>query len=149
MVIAVMSAFLLSLCFSLLNSVPKSELLFAGLSGAISSIVFFYTSHLLSAYIMVPTLLTSAIVTFISRVLAIARKKPVMIFLLPGVITLVPGSDMFRTIFLMLHEDTMHAIDMGLYAIQLGGAIGLGIVFILAVPDKYFSFFVHKILRFS
>jgi len=62
-----------------------------------------------------------------SQILARKKKVPATMFLIPGIIPIVPGGGMYRIIFSMLYETSAEAATNFYNTLLMAGAIALGI----------------------
>lgn len=89
------------------------------------------------------TFIGTMFVTLASRVSAVWRKCPVTVFLIAGIIPLVPGGRVYWTAYYLVMRDMSQAFDNGFIAIRVAIAIVLGIVLILEIPNKLFHHEKH------
>ena len=121
--------------FCIVFNIPKKQMLFSGLLGVVSW----------GAYILlrgpvgpvVATFAATCIIVLMSRVFAVIRKCPAILLLVPGIIPLAPGSEMYYTAYYFVRNDTAKAGEHGFLTLKLAFAIVLGIIMVIAVP-------VHK-----
>ena len=81
----------------------------------------------------------SIAVTVLSRILANVRRMPVTVYLISGIISLVPGAGMYNTVYNIISSDYMKAMYTGVDTIKVAVAIAVGIVLVFALPNKMFS----------
>lgn len=125
--------------FSVLYHVPKEHWLYAGLTGGIGWIVYrLFLDDLDTALAIFVAVLA---VTFLARIFAVMRKAPVTIFLVSGILPLVPGVGIYYTSYYFIMEDALLAGRYGVETVKIAIAIALGIIFILSIPQKCFSIF--------
>lgn len=84
------------------------------------------------------TLFAAALVTLGSRICAVWRRCPVTVFLISGIIPLVPGAGVYWTAYYLVMGDTSEALTRGFAAFRAAVAIVLGIVLILEIPNRVF-----------
>ena len=63
-----------------------------------------------------------------SEVLARRRQQPVLVFLIPGVIPLVPGGKAYLTMLSFLQQDYVDAVGLLVSTILMAGAVAAGII---------------------
>lgn len=132
-------AFLATVSFSIMFNTPKKQLLYCGIAGAFGW--FFYSLCLnigLSATFS--NFWGTVFIAYFSRLFAIVRKKPMSVFLIPGIITLVPGAGIYRTVLNIIMSDNKMASFYGIETVKIASAIAFGIVVILALPPYMFKF---------
>lgn len=144
MVIQVILAFIACWFFSIIFNAPKKELFFCGLTGAIGW--FFYTL-IVENYkdITAATFISSVSITISSRYLSHFRRAPSTLYLIPGIIPLVPGAGIYYTMYYaILNQDSQAAFLKGVETLKIAGAIAIGIIVILALPYSIFNFIKLK-----
>lgn len=135
-------AFGATFSFAFLFCVPKKELLFSGLSGALSWIVYYgITNHDLSP--VLASLVSVFILTVYSRTLAVIRRNPATVYLLCGIFPVVPGAGIYYTAYYLITSDNARFTSKGLETFEIALAIVFGIIFGFAIPEALF----HKLGR--
>lgn len=133
-------AFGATIAFSTLFNIPRRELLFCGATGAAGWFVCRLIAMLIPGSIVMGTFFGALALTVISRVLSFARKTPVLVYLIGGILPLVPGAGLYYTIYnLIITGDTAKAFDKGLETAKLTGVIAIGIMCVLSLPRKMFE----------
>lgn len=129
-------SFLGSLCPAILFNTDKKNLIWAGLSGTLGMLIndqilaIFPNTDLLAVF------LGTAAVAVYSELMARIRKTPATIFLIPGIIPLVPGVDAYRTIQLITENDYPTAMTYGVAAVAKACLMAFGIMTVSAVFRK-------------
>lgn len=77
---------------------------------------------------------------------AVREKCPVTIFLISGIIPLVPGAGIYWSAFYMVTDQLAEAGEAGFAAVKAAIAIVLGIVCVFELPQGVFRF-VKRISR--
>ena len=134
-VMQVILAMISTIGFSIIFNVPKKELAFCGVTGLAVWTMYLLTVN--AGYIWA-TLSAAALATVLARIFSIVRKMPVTIFLIPGIIPLVPGAGIYYTMFYIIFMDNEQAIGHGLMTIARAGTISLGLLIILSLPAALF-----------
>ena len=65
--------------------------------------------------------------------LARKLKQPATVFVIPGIILLVPGLGMYKTMLYLVQNDYANAISKGADVLFIGGAISMGVLIITAL----------------
>lgn len=129
----VVSAFLGVISLAVLFHVPRKYLLPAGLTGAggwlIELLVMNQTENA-----MMSAFLSAVFVAVISQLLARIFKAPVTVYLVPGILPLVPGVGMYRMVYYLLQENGESASYYFAYTLQVAGMIALAVF----VVDSFF-----------
>lgn len=139
MVFQVVCAFLGVLALAVLFHVPKKYLLFSGLVGAGGWCVYLLVMEGTNK----PTLSAFAaalLVALLSQIFARIFKAPVTVYLVSGILPLVPGVGMYRIVYSMLQGENGQASYYFSYTLQIAGMIALAIF----VVDSFFRTFYRK-----
>lgn len=133
MIMSILSAFISTICFAILFHVQKKHLLICGTVGALGWYVYLLAenNHLST---ILATFLASLLVTQISYILSKKLKTPVTVFLIVGIIPLVPGLMLYRTMYALMLSDYLAAIEYGILTFQIAGVIAGAIVIISLLP---------------
>lgn len=113
--------------FSVFLNAPKSALIPAGLTGGIGWSVYYFLIHTTNNDILA-NFLASILVALISEILARKLKYPTILFVIPGIIPLVPGLGMYNTMLYLVQSNYELAISKGANVLFIGGAISLGVL---------------------
>ena len=132
-----LAAFFSTIAFSVLFSVPKRQYLFCGAVGAFGYAVFYLVS--LKAEAVLATFFATVAVALSSRLLAVARKCPVTVLMIPGIIPLAPGAGVYYTAYNLMRGDASAAAYAN-ETLKIALAIVLGIIIVFALPIKRRAF---------
>ena len=139
MIFQIIGAFIAVLTLSVLFSIPKKFLIYSGIVGAIGWFVYLISMH--NGYKETTSVfIATLVVALISHTFARVFKAPVTVFLIPGIIPMVPGVGMYRIVYSMISED--HAMS-GFYftnTLQIAGLIAIAIF----IMDTVFRVFQKK-----
>lgn len=125
-------SFIATVGFAIFLNAPKSILISSGLVGGIGWSVFYYLVQLTGNDIL-SNFIAALLVSYISEILARRLKQPAIIFIIPGIIPLVPGLGMYNTMLYLVQNDYNNAIAKGADVLFVGGAISLGILVITSL----------------
>lgn len=133
MILSVLSAFISTIGFAIFFHVRQTHLLICGTIGAIGWLIYLllngkYHSAVLASFI------AALVVTALSYLLAKKRKTPITVFLVTGIIPLVPGLGLYRTMSYMLEEDYSTALDYATLTFEIAAVIAGAIVIISLLP---------------
>lgn len=126
LMIQVVSAFVGVVAVAISFQVPKKYLLLAGATGAGGWLVELVMEELLQSSI-VSSFLAALLVAVLAQIFARVSKAPVTLYLVTGILPLVPGVGMYRTVYYLLqsnHELTSYYLS---YTLQIAGMIALAI----------------------
>ena len=124
--------------FSALFGVPKKYWLDCGICGAVGWGVYLAVMAVYQTPI-IGTFAASAVLTMLSRCLAIQRKAPTILFLVCGIFPLVPGAAIYYTAYNFFMRQEALALQYGMDTIKMAIAIGLGIGAAYSLPGHLFG----------
>lgn len=131
-----------SVGFAILFNVRGKRLILFFLGGALAWGVYLLCT-LNGGSMFLGLLLASMSAAFISEVLARIVHAPVLILLVPMLIPLIPGGDLYRTMDAMVRGEQALFLANGTIAITAAGAISLGIICMTAVSRIVFGIYEH------
>ena len=119
--------------FGILFQAPKKSLPFLAFTGFISFSVFslLSTNHLFAIFI------ASLSVGVCSEFFARVMKLPATVFIISGIIPLVPGIPAYNAIFHLLNEDYIDGVNASVDTLLSGGAIALAIAITTTLARSY------------
>ncbi len=139
MIIQVISAFIATAAFSILFYLPRKYILQAGLTGALGWFIYLLVYQNLNDKANA-NLCATLLVAFIAHILARIYKTPVTMFLIPGIIPLVPGAGMYHIVYSFFYNQTESAVNYFFETFKMAGSIALGIF----VIDTFFRVITNK-----
>ncbi|MDF2590467.1 MAG: hypothetical protein K0S41_4310 [Anaerocolumna sp.] len=124
--IQVIGAFIAVVSVAITFGVPKKFLTYSGIVGAIGWFIYliFEKTGLSSVSRM---FLAALVVALVSHSYARLKKAPVTIFLIAGILPLVPGVGMYRIVYSILTNDNALAAFYFSETMQIAGMIALAI----------------------
>lgn len=125
--IQLIAAFVGTLGFSALFGAPRRYYIACGFVGMIGWMSYIFTDSILVA---------SLIIAVMSHVFAVIQRCPVTIFIICGIIPLVPGGGLFWTLYYMLTSRLRLAFEAGTGALRATIAIAGGIIIGAAIFDR-------------
>ncbi|HSH34747.1 threonine/serine exporter family protein, partial [Schnuerera sp.] len=105
-------AFLSSIGFAILFSIPKDSIAKSGFVGATGWIAYYITSSILNSNVA-GTFFAAVTVGISGELFARHYKKPATVFIVPGIIPLVPGAGMYYTMLALVEKDFISAANKG------------------------------------
>lgn len=121
-------SFMASYFFALIYDAPKKLFIPVGLAGASGYMVHFLFNLSFQMDTIYTSLLGSLSLGLISHILSRLLKAPVVIFMIPGIIPLVPGSLAFRATQELVTLNFTDAGNTFIRAILIAGSIALGLL---------------------
>lgn len=122
-------SFLSTIGFAIFLSAPKRSLYVSGLIGAIGWVLYVYLFKATNNPIL-SNFVPATIIGIASEVCARKLKQPAIVFVIPGIIPLVPGLGMYNTMLYLVQENYELAASTGATALLVGGAISLGVLLV-------------------
>lgn len=138
MIDQIIISMLATLAFVILFNAPKKEYFFCAITGCVG----WMTYRLCINYgtgTALASLWAAVVLTLLARILSAIRRTPVTIFLVTGIFTLVPGAGVYYASYYLIMNDIAQFMSKGLETFKIAGAIVLGIVFGLALPQTWFN----------
>lgn len=138
LVLQTLYAFITTVGFSIMFNVKRKHLVMCGLVGAIGWATYWFLTYSDFSEILA-TFLASVIVAEFSYFLSKYRLAPITVFLIPGIIPLVPGIALYRTMYFLLFMSYAEALSYALLTFQLAGVIVGGIMISSLLPALIIS----------
>lgn len=138
MIVQIAISMAATIAFAVLFHVPKSEYVLCGVNGAIGWMAYlFCISH--GTGVVIASMWATLVLTLIARALSAIRKMPSTVFLVTGIFTLVPGAGIYYTSYYLIMNDLVQSMAKGIETFKIAGAIVLGMVFGLMLPQSWFN----------
>lgn len=143
MLFSLLTRFLVSIIatmgFAVLFNLPKSELIYAGVTGGIGYLVYMVLTEIAGLSMVFSNVVASLILIIIGRKMAVYRKCPVVAYLLVTIFPLVPGLGIYYTTYYMINGPYPSALAKGLETLECAAAIAFGIAIGTSIPQKWFT----------
>ncbi len=138
-VLQVVSAFIGVVAVAVLFQVPKKHLVLAGVTGASGWFVELVMEEVLKSAVF-SSFLAALLVALLAQIFARVSKAPVTLYLVTGILPLVPGVGMYRTVYYLLQSNRELTAYYFSYTLQVAGMIALAIF----VVDSFFKRLYQK-----
>lgn len=125
-------SFISTIGFSVLFNVPKKSLFYAGITGAIGWSLYVYTDNITFSASF-SNFIASIMVAILGEVFARIDKKPVTVFVIPGIVPLVPGYGMYLTMINLINDNFNKAATTGIDTLFKAGSIVMGIILVSSI----------------
>lgn len=126
MIIQIISAFFAVYMFTMLLDIPKQFAHYSGTIGAVGWFVYF-TRHGQGYSPMMAAFASTLVIALFSHILARVKKAPVTVFLVAGILPLVPGAQIYRCVFNLIQNDFDVSNFYLIEALQIAGAIAMAV----------------------
>lgn len=130
--------------FTLIFNIPYRHIFLAGFAGASGWLLYQYLLQI-GQPVVISCFIASCLVATFGELFARLFKEASIIFIIPGILPLVPGAGMYKTMLSLLKEDLLATAQIGAETLMLTGAIAIAILmvssfiravtFILFPPD--------------
>ncbi len=137
LLVNVLCPFLATVAYVALFNVPRRYYVSCGITGIISWLVYLGASAGMSP--AAASFLAALVAVFLSRMLTVRMKCPITIFLLAGIIPLVPGAGIYYTAYYLVTNQLALAAKTGVGAVKVAFGIVLGIAFVVSIPREVFQ----------
>jgi Uncharacterized conserved protein len=138
MIIQIIGAFIAVIAFAIVLEAPKKYLGYAGLIGAVSWTVYLLIIGELG--IVRANFFTALIIALLSHIFARILKAPVTIFLIAGIMPLVPGSIIYKAVYNFTQGERALASQYLNETLAIAGMIALAIF----IVDSFFRILTNR-----
>lgn len=126
-----------TMAFALIFHVPRRYYLRCGITGAAGWLVYLLGKLFFDP---IPAIFAATFaVVCISRFSAVQMRCPATIFLIPGIIPLVPGLGVYQTAYAIVTGATQDASSTGFFTLKVAIAMVLAILLGLELPISWFQ----------
>lgn len=131
--------FVATMGFATLFGVPRDKYLTCGLTGAVGWIFYLLLVRTLGVPVFIGTVISTVLVSVISRYAAVCLKCPATVFMVCGLFPLIPGGGIFWCIYYCATSQLQLAMTTGYAAMQTVISIVIGMVLAMELPQRLFS----------
>ncbi|OON99480.1 MAG: hypothetical protein ATN35_12350 [Epulopiscium sp. Nele67-Bin004] len=128
------SSFVATGTFCVIFNVPKKYILNGATIGAVGWTVYVIMARYMSFGDVFASFVASLIISVWSYILSKRKFAPITLFLIPGIIPLVPGVGMYRTAYYMIFKEYANALESAMTSFQVSGVIAASITLATYVP---------------
>ena len=125
-------AYIGSLGFGVIFNIRGRKLLFAAFGGAAAWVVYSGLAPVIPGEVM-RYLLGTIVAAAYAEILARVHRVPVTLYLVSGIMTLVPGNGIYTTMKYCISGESQLFLETGLHTFAIAGALALGIVLVATV----------------
>lgn len=122
--------------YSLLLKTPKKAILIASVVGSLGYIIYLLLSE--RAGDIVAYFAGTLFIAITGEILARVMKMPSTVFIIPGIIPLVPGYGLYRTMLLMTLNEFDSSIRTGAATFLAAGAMAVAIALTNFIARSFF-----------
>ncbi len=139
MFIQILSSYMAIFMFAVVLETPKKYLPYAGFTGAVAWTVYLIIKET-GGSSMAAAFISTLCLALLCHILARVVKAPVTVFLIPGILPVVPGGAIYRTVYYIIRDNFDMSVHYFIETLQIAGAMALA-VFIM---DSIFQAAVKK-----
>ncbi|WP_028274647.1 threonine/serine exporter family protein [Atopococcus tabaci] len=132
-----LSGLIVSLGFGIIYDIPKNNLFYSGLTGAVGWMISFVMIHVFDIHLFISTIAASFFIALFGQIFSRRLKTPVTLFIMPGLIPLVPGGVAFNMMRSFVGGDNASGAQYAIDTFLVAGALALG----LALNSAVFQLF--------
>jgi len=103
-----------------------------GFAGGLGWVIYIFSNNL-SGSIIVSTFVASLVIAMIGEFFAIIDKNPITVYIIPGIIPLVPGFALYNTMRSIVEQKFDLAANHGTEALLISIAISGALVIVLSL----------------
>ncbi|MFD2209997.1 threonine/serine exporter family protein [Virgibacillus halophilus] len=122
------TSFVASAGFAILFNAPRKTLIQCGLVGMVGWILYYVLTQQ-GMDILPATVLAAMLVAVLTQICAKLYKTPIIIFIVGGIIPLVPGGMAYNAMRHFVENDYYTAVEYSVKVMLLSGGIGFGLMF--------------------
>lgn len=113
---------------AIIFNVPRRNLVYCGFVGVVGWMIYFILTEQ-GMDIVYASFFSAFIIAIVSHLYARRFKMPMIIFIVGGIIPLVPGGMAYNAMRNVVEDDYIQGLQYGLKAFLITGAIVIGLVF--------------------
>lgn len=123
--------------FSIFFNSPVKSLIPAGTIGGIGWTVSIILLDF-SGNAILANSFAAALISLLSEILARKMKYPAIIFVIPGILPLIPGLGLYNTMLSLVNGNYTSAMSIGTNALFVSASIAMGILLITSLVKTYY-----------
>ncbi|MDY3006410.1 threonine/serine exporter family protein [Anaerococcus sp. AGMB00486] len=136
-------SYISSVGFAMLFSSPKRAIKFSALAGAIGFLIYNIAGDLIGG-VFLPILLGAYVTGILGEIFARVFHMPAILFIIPGIINLVPGKGIYNTLFYFVDNQKSLAFTNLFETLVTASAISFGILLASSISKSLMGFKFRK-----
>lgn len=125
-IIQVIAAFIGVCCYGFSTETPRRFILYAGLGGGLAWMCYLVSLDLLQSVVFA-NFIGAFSVGIYSHLMARKKRTPVTVFLLGGILPLVPGRQIYQAVYYLIAQENALSANNLILTLNIAGAIALAI----------------------
>ena len=138
MYIHIIFSYLAAVGFAVFLNAPKKTLYISGGIGMISWVIYILLMRI-DIDTITSNFIAASVASLLCEILARKMKKPTILFVVPGIITLIPGLGLYNTMSYVMENKFEQAFTTGGNVILVSGAIALGVIVVSSLFRTYYK----------
>ncbi|MDR5658077.1 threonine/serine exporter family protein [Serpentinicella sp. ANB-PHB4] len=118
--------------FGVLFNVPKSSLFKAGLGGGVGWVLYNLFFNLTDSSVLA-TFVASFAIAVIGEIFAVLYRNPITMYIIPGIVPLVPGYGLYYTMLSIIDKNYDSAATYGSESLLISIAIAGALTIVLSI----------------
>lgn len=131
-------SFVGTVSFAVIYNVPKKYYFACGVTGMAGWMTYLLVNSQSFMSVSAASFFGAFAVVLISRILTIYMKCPITVFLVSGILPLVPGAGVYYTAYYIVTNQLTQASLKGMESFKVAFAIVMGIVLVVSIPREVF-----------
>lgn len=123
--------------FSIFFNSPIKSLIPAGIIGGIGWTIYIILFNF-SGNAILANFFAAALISLLSEVLARKMKYPAIIFVIPGILPLIPGLGLYNTMLSLVEGNYTDAMSIGTNSLFVSASIAMGVLLITSLVKTYY-----------
>lgn len=138
MYIHIIFSYLAAVGFAVFLNAPKKTLYISGAVGMISWTIYIILMRI-NFDMMSSNFIAASIAALLCEILARKMKKPTILFVVPGIITLIPGLGLYNTMYYVIEGNFQESFTTGANVLFASGSIALGVIVVSSLFRTYYK----------
>ncbi len=131
-------SFVGTVSFAVIYNVPRKYYFACGVTGMAGWMTYLLVNSQSFMSVSTASFFGAFAVVLISRILTIYMKCPITVFLVSGILPLVPGAGVYYTAYYIVTNQLTQASLKGMESFKVAFAIVMGIVLVVSIPREVF-----------
>ncbi|WP_297136543.1 threonine/serine exporter family protein [Terrisporobacter sp.] len=123
--------------FSIFFNSPKRSLIPVGVIGGIGWTIYMILFDI-SENAILANFFAASFISLVSEILARKMKFPAIIFAIPGILPLIPGLGLYKTMLFLVEGNYTDAVSVGTNAVFVSASIAMGVLLITSLVNTYY-----------
>ncbi len=125
-------AYLSTIGFAVLFNAPVSTFIKSGFAGGLGWVIYVFSNGIFES-VLVSAFIASLVIAIIGEFFAIVDKNPITVYIIPGIIPLVPGFGLYYTMLSLVERNFGMAANYGTEVLLISIAISGALVIVLSL----------------